>query len=80
MRQIKDMLTKESTKATVVNEKLERIFRMIEDLRNDITKKAIPEAGHIPKTSTNTAFDSGAGIPPKFMVKIEQVPIVKHET
>ena len=71
------MLTKESAKAAVVNEK---IFKMIEDLRNDIMKKATPEAGHISKTSTNTSSNSEAGIVPMFVVEIEESPIVEHET
>ena len=79
MRQIKDMLTKESTEAAVVNEKIEKMFKMIEDLREDIMKKATQEAGHIPKISTNTSSNSGADIPQEFVVKIEEVPIIEYE-
>ena len=41
MRQIKDMLTKESTEAEVLNKKIEKIFQVIEDLRNSIMKKTM---------------------------------------
>ena len=80
MRQIKDMLTKESTEAEVLNEKIEKIFQVIEDLRNSIMKKTTPEADHNPSANTNTSIDTKDATPQKFMVQIQQAPIVEHET
>ena len=80
MRQIKDMLTKESTEAEVLNEKIEKIFQVIEDLRNSIMKKTTPEAGHNPSASTNTSINTKDATPQKFMVQIQQATIVEHET
>ena len=77
MRQIKDMLTKESTENTVMSEK---IFKLIEDLRNDIMNKATPAACVKPKTSTNTSINTEADIPQKFAVKIQEPPIAEDET
>ena len=80
MRQIKDMLTKESTEVEVINEKIEKIFQVIEDLRNDIMNKTTPEADHNPITSTNTSINIKDDTPQKFVLQIQQAPIVEHET
>ena len=80
MRQIKDMLAKESTEAEVLNEKIEKILQVIEDLRNSIMKKTTPEAGHNPSASTTTSINTKDATPQKFMVQIQQATIVEHET
>ena len=76
MRQIKDMLAKESAEATVMNEK---IFKLIEELRNNMMDKATPVTCLNPYTNTNTSFHPEADIPQKFVVNIEEPPIVEEE-
>ena len=81
MRQIKDMLTKESSETAEMNNKIEKILAVIEDLRKDITSNTGPEAssdGHHPKHTTKTTTKSTPHKPA--VAKIEETPTIQHET
>ena len=89
MRQIRDMLTKESTESTNINEKIESILKVIEDLRQDIKNSATQEDSfsHRRKPSKRapahgtttdvpliTTTDSDHDNPKSFMVKFMESP------
>ena len=83
MRQIKDMLTKESSEATDMNKKIENILEAIEDLRKHITSKATSDVSsdsHHSKPTTKTTKGYSNITPHKFVVKIEETPTTQHET
>ena len=82
MKQIKDMLTKQSSEATEINKKIENILAVIEDLRKVIENKTTPEApfgGHHPKPTINEHYHNTVPYKP-FVVKIEEFPTIQHET
>ena len=62
MKQIKDMLTRESAEAAERDEKVDRLFKVIEDLRNDIMNKTAPESSfnHRPDTDIPQVKFEGA--------------------
>ena len=73
MKQIKDMLLKESTKAM---ERDEKIIKLIEDLRKDIMEKSPPEHSlkHEPPKIAN------ANVPFKFKVQFEGATTHQSQT
>ena len=69
MKQIKDTLTEESVEAAELNTKIDNIFKVIEDLRQDVMK--ISTDGHRSKPrSTSKKITTNKG----FRVKTEENP------
>ena len=82
MKQIKDMLIKQSSEATEINKKIENILAVIEDLRKVVENKTTPEASfddHHPKPNINE-HNHNTTPHKSFVVKIEEFPTIQHET
>ena len=74
MKQIKDMLIKDSTEAM---ERDEKIIKLIEDLRNDMMiNKSIPE----PSTSHQPPITAKSDAPFKFKVQFEGANTLQSQT
>ena len=74
MKQIKDMLIKESTEAM---ERDEKIIKLIEDLRNDMMiNKSIPQ----PSTNPQPPITTNADVPRRFKVQFEGATTLQSQT
>ena len=75
MKQIKDMLIKESAEAM---ERDEKIIKLIEDLRNDIMmiNKSIPQ----PSTNPQSPITTNADVPRRFKVQFEGATTLQSQT
>ena len=74
MKQIKDMLIKESTEAM---ERDEKIIKLIEYLRNDMMiNKSIPQ----PSTNPQSPITTNADVPHQFKVQFEGATTLQSQT